>query len=212
MGTQEVFEIVTDWIVIFFVVALLGAVYLSWLASYRTPQAAPMGSSLWFTLPVWTQIAVGLAVSLLGTYIGYLMWKPIPLTVSPSLSLLLRIIGVVLTGSGVALWFWARWTLGGMMGVSTSSAAQLRVNHKLIQHGPYAFVRHPMYLGYWLMLVGLVTVYRTWTPLVFLILMILSLSRRARREDQVLASAFGDKWHAYAARVPMFVPHQLTNR
>jgi len=212
MGTQQIFEVVTDGIIIFFVAALLGAVYLSWLASYRAPKAAPVGSSLWFTLPVWGQIAVGLGVSALGIYVGYLMWKPLPLTVSPSLSLLLRIVGVALTGAGAALWFWARRVLGAMMGVSTGSAAQLQVDHRLIQHGPYAFVRHPMYLGYWLVLAGLLATYRTWTPLVFLILMMISLSRRAWREEQALSSAFGDEWRTYAARVPMFVPRWLTNR
>lgn len=212
MGTQEIFEVVTDGIIIFFVVALLGAVYLSWLASYRAPKAAPVGSSLWFTLPMWAQITVGFGLSALGIYVGYLMWKPLPFTVSPGLSLLLRIVGVVLISGGVALWFWARWVLGAMMGVSTGSAAQLQVDHKLIQNGPYAFVRHPMYLGYWLALVGLVAAYRIWMPLVFLILMMISLSRRAWREEQVLVSAFGDEWRNYVARVPMFVPRWLTNR
>lgn len=212
MEAQEIFEVVTNWIIIVFVIALLGAVYLSWLASYRAPKAVPVGSSLWFKLPVWAQIAVGFGVSTLGIYVGYSMWKPLPLTVSPNLSLLLRIVGVALTCGGVALWFWARWMLGAMMGVSTGSAAQLQVDHRLIQHGPYAFVRHPMYLGYWLALAGLLATYRTWTPLVFLILMMISLSRRARREEQALLVAFGDEWHTYAARVPMFVPRWLTNR
>lgn len=129
MGTQEIFEVVTDWIIIFFVVALLGALYLSWLASYRAPKGALVGSSLWFALPVWAQIAVGFGMTALGIYVGYLMWKPLPFTVSPDLSLLLRIVGVVLTFGGVALWSWARWTLGAMMGVSTGSAAQLQVDH-----------------------------------------------------------------------------------
>lgn len=69
-----------------------------------------------------------------------------------------------------------------------------------------------MYLGYWLVLAGLVATYRIWTPLVFLILMIISLSRRAGREEQALVSAFGDEWRTYAAGVPMFVPRWLTNR
>jgi len=212
MGTQEIFEVVTDWITIFFVVVLLGAVYLSWLASYRTPKGALVGSSLWFALPVWAQIAVGFGMTALGVYVGYLMWKPLPFTVSPDLSLLLRGVGVVFTGGGAALWFWARRILGAMMGVSTGSTAQLQVDHKLIQHGPYALVRHPMYLGYWLVLVGLVATYRTWTPLVFLILMLISLSRRAGREEQALESAFGGEWRTYAARVPMFVPRWLANK
>ena len=212
MGTQQTVEVVTNWIIIVFASALLGTVYLSWLASYRAPKAALVGSSLWFKLPVWAQIAAGFGVTALGIYIGYLMWKPLPLSMSPGLSLLLRIVGVVLTGAGAALWFWARWALGSMMGVSTGSAAQLQADHRLIQHGPYALVRHPMYLGYWLVLAGLAATYRTWAPLVFLILMMISLCKRARREEQALLSAFGGEWRTYSARVPMFVPRWLTNR
>ncbi len=95
-----------------------------------------------------------------------------------------------------------------MMGISTASAAQLQVHHRLIQHGPYAVVRHPMYLAYWIVLAGLAVVYRTWTPLVVLVLMVSSLSERARREDQVLEAAFGEAWRKYAERVPMFTPRK----
>lgn len=212
MGTQEIFEVVTDWIVIFFVLPLLGAVYLSWFTSYRAPKAAPVGSSLWFMLPVWAQIVVGFGISALGVYVGYLMWQPLFPSFSPGLSLLLRIVGVSLTGTGAVLWFWARRALGAMMGVSVGSAVQLQADHKLIQDGPYAIVRHPMYLAYWMVLAGIFAAYRTWTPLVFLVLMMISLSRRARREEQALSAAFGGEWRAYAARVPMFVPRALKSR
>ena len=212
MGIQEVFENLTNWVVVLLVGALLVAVYLSWLAGYRTPRSVTVGSSLWFQFPVWVQIVVGFGISLLGIYVGYLMWKPLPLMPSRGLSLLLQTVGFVLTSVGVTLWFWARRALGAMMGVSTGSAAQLRVDHRLIQDGPYTFVRHPMYLSYWLVLVGLVILYRTWTPLLLLILMMISLSRRAQREERVLVSRFGDEWRAYAARVPMFLPRHLTNR
>jgi protein-S-isoprenylcysteine O-methyltransferase Ste14 len=107
---------------------------------------------------------------------------------------------------GTILWLWSRWTLGAMMGLSTATASQLQVSHRLVQSGPYALVRHPMYLGYWLVLAGLAVMYRTVTPVVFLILMIASLSRRARREDEILGAAFGKAWQDYNERVPMFVP------
>ena|GEM_PF-4490576 len=101
----------TDWLVIFAVVALLLAVYTSWLTSYRTPKVTPVGATLWFALPVWAQIGVGFAISGLGAYVGYLLWTPLPITVTPGVSLLLRLVGLVLIGGGVSLWFWARWAL-----------------------------------------------------------------------------------------------------
>ncbi len=208
MRFQDVFVVVTDWLLLLAVATLLIAVYASWLLSYRTPKVATVGSSLWFSLPPWAQIAGGFAVSVVGAYVCYLLWIPLPIQVSSGVSLFLRVVGLLLVGGGVGLWFWARRTLGDMMGLSTASAAQLHVDHRLIQDGPYAIVRHPMYLGYWLLLAGLVVMYRTWTPLVILILMYASLSRRARREEQVLHDQFGAAWQSYTERVPMFFPHR----
>ncbi|MCC6801823.1 MAG: isoprenylcysteine carboxylmethyltransferase family protein [Anaerolineae bacterium] len=205
MGTQDAFAVVTDWLVALGVASLVVAVYVSWLASYRTPKVAPVGSSRWFAMPSWAQIVAGLVVTIIGAYLCYLLWIPLPLSLSSEMSLFLRIVGLLSIGGGIALWFWARQALGGMMGVSTASAAQLRIHHQLIKSGPYAIVRHPMYVGYWLVLTGLVSIYRTWTPVILLIMMLISLSKRARREDRVLEAAFGDDWRHYAEDVPMFV-------
>lgn len=208
MRFQDVFVVVTDWLVLLAVAALLIAVYASWLLSYRTPKAATVGSSPWFSLPPWAQIVAGFAVSVVGAYVCYLLWTPLPVQASSGVSLFLRVVGLLLVGGGVVLWFYARRTLGSMMGLSTASAVQLNVDHRLIEDGPYALLRHPMYLGYWLLLAGLVILYHTWASLMILILTYASLSRRARREEQVLHDQFGAAWQSYTERVPMFFPHR----
>lgn len=202
------FIAVTDGLVLLAVVALLVSVYWSWLHSYRVPKAASDNRSLWFSLPAWAQIVAGFAISLIGAAICYFLWLPLPILVSLDASLFLRIVGIVFIGGGVLLWFWARWALGAMMGISTASAAPLHDQHQLIQDGPYAIIRHPMYVGYWLLLLGLTITYRTWPLLIILILIIFSLSRRARREDLTLEAAFRDAWRQYAERVPMFIPRR----
>jgi len=162
MRAVEAFQTATNWIVIVGVVILLSVVVASWLASYRMPKAAPVSSGKWpFALPAWAQIGAGLAVSALLAYLGYLLWIPLRLVVSPEVLVVLRIVGLALFLAGLLLTLWARWALGAMYGVSTSFAAQLQAGHRLIQHGPYAFVRHPMYLGYWLVLAGVMLTYRT---------------------------------------------------
>ncbi len=143
----------------------------------------------------------------LGAYGVYRLWTPIPIPLSPLISLMLRVIGLVAMFSGAALFLSARRTLGAMYNASTSSAVQLHASHRLIQHGPFAFVRHPIYLSYWIILAGLLAMYRTGVLLVILILMIISLSKRARREEQTLEATFGDEWREYARQVPRFTPH-----
>ena len=50
---------ITNWIVIVGAVVLLTVIVANWLATYRTPRAAPAGSSSWFALPAWAQIGAG---------------------------------------------------------------------------------------------------------------------------------------------------------
>ena len=119
---------------------------------------------------------------------------------------ILRVVGLAFFLMGWVLVLWARQALGTMYGVSTSFATQLQAQQRLIQHGSYTLVRHPMYLGYWLVLLGVTLIYRTWTPLAFLVICLPSFYRRARREEKALEAMFGAEWQAYASRVPMFVP------
>lgn len=206
---MSILETITNWIVSAGVVILLSVIIASWLASYRVPKAAPVRSGDWFfVLPPWVQIVGGLGACVLFVYLGFLLWIPFPLSMPSNVETILQLIGLGLFLVGWGLVLWARWTLGAMYGVSTSFAAPLQAHHRLIQNGPYAFVRHPMYLGYWLLLVGVTLFFRTWTPFVFLMIC-LPLYRRAQREEKALAEKFADEWQAYAARVSMFVPRAL---
>ncbi len=199
-------DIVLDGIVIASAALVSVVVMASWLAALRAPRSPPVGSSRWFRLTARAQVGVGFGAVALLAYLGYQLWIPLPLTLPPSMISALRIAGLAPFFVGSAFVLWARQSLGPMYGVSTSSAAQLRVSHQLIQRGPYARVRHPMYLGYWLLFAGALLIYRTWTPLALLVMCVPAFYRRARREEAALAVRFGGVWDDYAARVPMFVP------
>lgn len=137
--------------------------------------------------------------------IGFLLWKPVPLNLSVSLRWLVLLAGIVLYFPGVILYVWAMTTLGTMFGVSTSRSAQLYEGHRLVERGPYRFLRHPMYLGVVLAALGALLLFRTWAMAVFAPISF-GIILRARREDQLLEEAFGDAWRAYRERVPGWVP------
>jgi len=199
-----------DWFVAATSAGLLMLIVISWLLSYRTPESATFGSSKWFALPGWAQIIAGLMAIVLFGYLGYRFWIPLPFSVPADVLKILRLAGLAIFLLGALLLLWARWTLGKMYGVSTSSAVRLKAGHQLVQHGPHALVRHPMVLAIWLLLLGPTLVYRTWALLI-LFLLFLSLCRRAKREEAVLEAAFGEAWRSYAARVPMFLPRWRKN-
>ncbi|MCL5994876.1 MAG: isoprenylcysteine carboxylmethyltransferase family protein [Chloroflexi bacterium] len=133
------------------------------------------------------------------------MWLPLPIELSPAIRIVSLVVGALLFFSGLALVLWGRLTLGRLYNVSYSFGVQLYADHRLITHGPFAIVRHPMYLGILLTGLGGILLYRTWT-LVFLAANFLGLLIRARREEQALAAEFGKAWQDYCRRVPGFVP------
>ncbi|HLA08423.1 MAG TPA: isoprenylcysteine carboxylmethyltransferase family protein [Anaerolineales bacterium] len=200
-------ETVTDWILSAGSAALMIVVTSSWLTSIRARKSEQSVSSDWFALPAWAQIALGIAAIAAFIWLGFLFWIPLPLSLSDAITATLRVIGLTIYLAGLFLTLWARWALGRMYGVSTGSSAPLQAGHQLIQRGPYAIIRHPMYLGYWLVMLGVLLTYRTWTSLALLAMTVPSFRRRAGREESALAASFGKEWQAYATRVPMFIPN-----
>ena len=197
---------ISDWLVGAGSVLLMMVVTGSWLGSIRTQKPGQMISSRWFALPPWMQVILGFVAIALFIWFGFLLWIPLPLRLPELVIALTRPVGLISFLVGLFLALWARWVLGAMYGVSTGSSAPLQERHHLIQSGPYGFVRHPMYLGYWLVIFGAMLMYRTWTPLVLLIVTVPSFYRRARREEVSLEEMFGEEWRAYATRVPMLLP------
>lgn len=132
-------------------------------------------------------------------------WKPLPLTLSPTARGTALALGGILFLFGMAFVLWGRLTLGKMYFVSTGSGAQLFADHQLVTNGPFAIVRHPMYLGLIAAALGGFLFYRTWT-MAYFALGSPALLMRARREEQALAAEFGQAWHEYCRRVSAFVP------
>jgi len=141
----------------------------------------------------------------------YLLWRPLLLPLSIPLRAVTLALGVLLYFPGLAFCLWARLTLGRMYDVSSSMGAQLYADHQLITHGPFAIVRHPMYLGITLAAAGGLLIYRTWTFL-FVVTSFLGLALRARQEEGALAAEFGEEWQAYCRRVPGWIPRILRLR
>jgi len=146
-----------------------------------------------------------LASSLIFFCIAYLGWKSLPLIFSPPARVALLIVGTLLYFPGLLFLLWARLTLGKNYFVSTGFGAQLFKGHQLITSGPYAIVRHPMYVGLILAALGGLFIYVTWTAVYFACFAPFMFFR-ARNEERALAAEFGEQWQDYSRRVPMLIP------
>lgn len=156
--------------------------------------AAWLRSSLFYLLA--TALFLGLSV---------VLWRPLPIKFSIQARLWMLALGSVAYFPGMAFVLGGRLALGKMYFVSTSFGAQLYSDHQLVTHGPYAIVRHPMYLGLIIAVIGSLLIYWTWATILFA-LFAPFLALRGRREEQALAAEFGEQWQAYCRRVPAFLP------
>jgi len=111
-------------------------------------------------------------------------------------------IGVVLAWLGAGLAVASRLTLG----VWFSGTFGIKPSHALITTGPYALVRHPMYLGLLLLLGGLAIAHDSAVSLGFVLLLVVPFVLHTVIEEQMFRAHFGDAWNAYASRVPRLVP------
>ena len=75
------------------------------------------------------------------------------------------------------------------------------------QTGMYSVVRHPLYVGNFLMWLGPMLVLRSpWAALVMVLGFWLYYERIMFAEEEFLRRTFGEGWSAWAARTPAFVP------
>ena len=77
---------------------------------------------------------------------------------------------------------------------------------ELATSGPYAWVRHPQYLGFILIMTGFLLQWPTLVTLVMFPILVTMYVRLARREERQAAAEFGDEYASYAKRTPAFLP------
>jgi protein-S-isoprenylcysteine O-methyltransferase Ste14 len=105
--------------------------------------------------------------------------------------------------AGLALTWWARIHLGRLW----SGAITRKEGHRIVDGGPYALVRHPIYTGLIAAIVASALAEATATALGGAALIVLSFSVKARAEERFLTAELGaDAYEAYRRRVPMLVP------
>ncbi len=151
------------------------------------------------------RVPVLLAATILFFGVGALLWRPLPVHAPPWLQAATLTVGGPLFFGGLALYLWGLFALGRMFAPSSGFGVRVQAGHRLVTTGPYAHVRHPMYLAVIVAAIGGLLLYRTWAALCCAVIMF-GLAVRARREERVLSQEFGPEWQAYASRVPAWLP------
>jgi len=78
--------------------------------------------------------------------------------------------------------------------------------HTLATTGPYAYVRHPQYVGFILIMIGFLFQWPTLLTLAMFPILVWMYVRLAHQEEREVRTEFGDAYARYAARVRAFIP------
>lgn len=112
--------------------------------------------------------------------------------------------GLIVCALGIALAIWARVYLGSNWGLPMSRKAE----PELVTTGPYAYVRHPMYTGLLLALLGSGLAETT----IWLIPVLVGgtyFIYSALTEERIMAEMFPDTYPAYRRHTKMLIPFVL---
>lgn len=80
---------------------------------------------------------------------------------------------------------------------------------QLVTDGPYAFIRHPLYVGNFFLVMGCCVVGWAWMPWMLVVAFVLFWVQYyfiIQVEEEHLAEAFGEEYRSYEASVPKYIP------
>ena len=177
-----------------------GAFYVFWVVaaftSKRSAKRESVARSLGYRL-----LAVGAFLLLVNAHA-----LPVPLSrivIGQGDGLSLGAMACSLAGLSICLW--ARVALGR----NWSSIVVVKVNHELVQHGPYRFVRHPIYTGMLLMFLANVLLSGRVGGLFGFGLLAVSFFIKLLKEEQFMLKEFPQTYPAYMQRVKRLVPYVI---
>ncbi len=77
---------------------------------------------------------------------------------------------------------------------------------RIVEKGPYRFLRNPMYLGHLIFMTGLAITFRSWAAVVLLLVHIPWFHARALKDEAYLEKRFGAAYLEYKSRVKRWIP------
>lgn len=166
---------------------------VAWLRTKRTQERADFGARLLYGLPVFFSFFLVFRDNIRVGWLGS--------TIIPR-NIWIEGLAVLLTAAGIAFAIWARFYLGE----NWSSAVSIKVDHELIRTGPYAWVRHPIYSGLLLAMLGTGLARGEPRGLLALILLWLGFWIKSRMEEGFMRKTFGQEYQEYSRSTGALIP------
>ena len=178
---------VVPWIALI-VVWVVGA-----LRTKRTIQSQSSASQLLYTVILIAGVCLIFAKQ---SGIPWLDHQLYPVTVP------IALVGLFAVLMGVAFSVWARLMLGG----NWSNRVTVKENHTLVRTGPYRIVRHPIYSGILLGMLGSALQRGGIRCFVGVLICGFSFWLKTRAEERFMVQSFGEQYLQYRHRVKALAP------
>lgn len=183
-----------DWIAWGFRI-LWGALILYWIINaFGNKQTAQR------VIPIWRRAMLLVALLLLLLRRNHPSWYDRRFYM-PSLAC--AEVGLALALLGVALAIWARRVLGK----NWSGNPTIKVDHELIQSGPYAIVRHPIYTGLLIAIFGSLMPDGRIADFGVFALFVALLTFKLKLEEGLMRQQFPEAYPEYCRRTYALVPY-----
>jgi protein-S-isoprenylcysteine O-methyltransferase Ste14 len=118
-------------------------------------------------------------------------------------------------GEGVRWLGFLLYTVGGILrlapvfvlGRRFSGLVAIQPEHRLVTSGLYGIIRHPSYLGLFVLALGWGLAFRSGVGVLIAVLMLVVVLARIQAEERLLSESFGAEYDAYRARTWRLVPY-----
>ena len=111
--------------------------------------------------------------------------------------------GVAICAVGLFVAIWSRKVLGA----DWSQDVELKKGHQLVEHGPYRYMRHPIYTGHLLMGLGTAIASGLLVAFAGLVSFLVGFWIKLSQEERLLLRGFPDEYLAYKTRVKTLIPY-----
>jgi protein-S-isoprenylcysteine O-methyltransferase Ste14 len=111
-------------------------------------------------------------------------------------------LGIAITAAGLLFAIWAR----AYLGRNWSGTVTIKVGHQLVRSGPYRLVRHPIYSGLILAMLGTAINRGQLRGLVAVVLLWIGFVMKSRIEERFMTATFGPEYEEYSRTTGAIVP------
>lgn len=111
-------------------------------------------------------------------------------------------VAAALTWIGIGFAIWARYHIGKYW----SATVALREGHELIRTGPYSRVRHPIYTGMLLAVLGTALAVGRYRAIVAFVVVLIGFIWKSRKEEALLSGQFGPAFEEHRRHTGFFLP------